>query len=146
MATGNQNRRPVATKQHQQQHGEQEQGGAGDAHWYEDLIDTRTRNGNLYALTVILISQVIFLNLHFILGATLTCLAMVSLVGQAVISSVALSELRSATAAAATRPPADYRRLRSVLFAHFVFNHIIMIAFLPFLLWTVVLMYERAAT
>lgn len=52
----------------------------------KERISNLTHYGNLYSLTLILISQVIYLNFHFIIGAILTVIAVCGLFFQVTIS------------------------------------------------------------
>jgi hypothetical protein len=103
------------------------------SHWYDVRISAVCHYGNVYALTVLLIAQVIFLNLHYIIGASLSCIALLALVAQIVLSCMEQSSLTGR----------EYARLESILFAHFVVNHLIMVSFIPFLIWTIVIMIQR---
>lgn len=96
-----------------------------------ERISNLTHYGNLYCLTVILISQVIYLNFHFIVGATLSVIAISGLLFQVVIS---LLEYRY------------IKRLETITLLfhiHFVVNHIIMLVFIPFVIWVIVLMFKH---
>jgi hypothetical protein len=99
---------------------------------YRERISTLSHNANVYAFSVILVAQFIFLNFHKEIGASLTVVAIFSLTGQIIISSVEYYYLSHD----------DKPHLDRTLFAHFVFNHIINAVFIPFFLWAVVLMYE----
>lgn len=101
--------------------------------WYRNRISLLTHNGNLYALTVLVISQVIFLNLHYIIGASLSVVSLCSLCFQIGIS---IAEERALTRNRLTR-------LDSLLYAHFIANHLVMALFVPFLIWTIVLMFQH---
>lgn len=104
--------------------------------WYDTRISTLTHNGNVYALTILLIAQVIYFNLHYIIGASISSIALLSLATQIIISSVEQ----------ATLSVRKYARLDTILFAHFIVNHIFMASFIPFLVWTIVVMIQRATT
>ena len=101
-----------------------------------ERISNLTHYGNLYSLTTILISQVIYLNFHFIIGAILTVIAVAGLFFQVIISLL------------------EYRYLNlkrfgtlSLLFdLHFIINHIIMLIFIPFIIWVIVLMFLHQKT
>lgn len=94
---------------------------------------TLGHNGNVYALSVLLIAQLIFLNLHYIIGALVSCICCFSLAFQAVINLTEMHALRNGLR----------QRLESLLLAHFVVNHLIMLSFIPFLIWTMVVMFQR---
>jgi hypothetical protein len=100
---------------------------------YEERGATLTYSGNIYALNFIVIAQVIFLNFGYIIGAIITTVAIVNLVLQVVLNAVETHYLDKQL----------YRQLNITLRAHYWVNHVSIILCLPFLIWTVVLMFER---
>lgn len=100
---------------------------------YSNRISLLTHNGNIYALTTILISQVIFLNFHYIIGLSLTTISLCSLVSQIIISIIEYYLLSKQ----------NYSKLHMLFTIHFTINHIVMALFIPFLIWTIVLMAEK---
>lgn len=95
-----------------------------------------THNGNVYAMTMLVLSQVIYLNLHYIVGACIASLAIFSLMTQIFLSSLSQHALLAQKT----------ERVKRLLYWHFVFNNLVMFIMLPFLIWTVVLMIRRAET
>lgn len=102
---------------------------------YQERISTLTHNANVYALSIILASQFIFFNLHYIIGATLTIIGLLSLIIQIIISIVEFTYLNQRSIV----------KLNRSLAGHFWVNHAITGLYIPFLIWTVVLMYQRAS-
>lgn len=104
--------------------------------WYVDRIAALTHSGNLYAMTALVLSQVIYLNLHYVIGASIASVAIASLLIQilmSLISSAALQKQKT-------------ERVEHLLYWHFVLNHCVILAFVPLFIWTVVVMIQRAAT
>jgi hypothetical protein len=101
-----------------------------------ERISNLTHYGNLYCLTTILISQVIYLNFHFIVGATLSVVAVSGLFFQVLISLLEYRYLNIK----------KYETLSILFHIHFIINHIIMIIFVPFLIWVIVLMFKHEKT
>lgn len=104
--------------------------------WYVDRIALLTHNGKVYALSIILISQVIYLNLHYIIGAILSIIALVSLLSQIIIGPIEHYELARAR----------IDRLERFLLVHFLINHLVIAAIIPLLIWTIVIMFQRASS
>ena len=101
----------------------------------KQYIATLTHNGNVYALTVILLSQFIFLNFHYIIGATLAAISVGSLIFQVIISSVEYYYLQ--------KHHIDLHKLNLILSIHFWINHLIICLYIPFFIWTIVLMFQH---
>ena len=55
---------------------------------YYDRFSTLSNTATSYAISILLLSQVIYINEHSILGATLTLVAVVALIFQVVVGSV----------------------------------------------------------
>jgi hypothetical protein len=102
---------------------------------YEDRISNLSHYGNIYALSIILVSQFIFLNFHYILGATLTLIAIISLLYQMISSSVEYYYLHHF----------NIKKCELILKIHFYVNHVFILLYIPFLIWAVVLMYIKAS-
>ena len=101
---------------------------------YDQRISTLNHNGNVYAISIILLSQFVFLNFHYILGATLTLIAIISLIVQVTISLIEKYYLEIN----------QYTNVTYILNFHFIINHIINLLYIPFLVWVMVLMYQHA--
>lgn len=101
-----------------------------------ERVTRRTHYGCVYALTVIVAAQFMYINFHYILGATLTAIAVGGLVFQIAISSAAYH-------ATWRHRELDDAGVRRLLAWHFVGNHLMLAAFLPFFVWAIVLMYQR---
>lgn len=112
-----------------QQHKEQER----LVKQYQLYLLALGHNGNVYALSVLLIAQLIFLNLHYIIGASVSCICCFSLAFQALINLVEQHALLNGLR----------QRLEKLLLGHFIVNHLIMLSFVPFLVWTIVVMFQR---
>ena len=104
--------------------------------WYREQIGVITQFATVMALTVVLIAQVIYLNLHFIIGSVLTCIAIVSVVFQIGIS---VGERYSVYVE-------NVDRTETLLLVHFIVNHIFMVAYAPFFIWALVIMIQRASS
>lgn len=100
---------------------------------YHERIEALYYNGTIHALTIVLIAQFIFFNLHYVIGGTLTVLALVSVGAQVAISAAEWSYVQRSAV----------RRLHYTLGVHFWLNRGFLLLYVPFMLWAVVLMYER---
>ena len=98
-----------------------------------ERISTLTHYGNIYSFTTIFIAQFIYNNFHFVIGATLTVIAICSLIVQIIISSLEYYFLQRRNS----------HKLILLLDIHFFINHIIILIFIPFFIWSVVLMYKK---
>lgn len=101
---------------------------------YNDRISSLAHYANVYAMSIIIASQFIYFNLHYIIGATLTIIAVCSLLFQVVISSVEKRFLLARR----------LDRLNMALEWQFWMNHVFILGYIPFLLWAVSLMYQRS--
>lgn len=101
---------------------------------YNERISLLSHNGKIYAFQIVLIAQFIYFNLRYVIGATLTLVAMGSIVGQIILGAIETNLLEKY----------DKKRLEYTLRVHYIFNDVINAIYLPFLLWTVVLMYQDA--
>src|ERR1700748_1863460 len=100
---------------------------------YHDRIEALYFNGSAQAFTVMLVAQFIFFNLHYVIGSTLTLVALLSLVGQIAISAAEWRRLQRNRR----------RELNYTLGVHFWLNRGFTVLYMPFIVWTIVLMYER---
>lgn len=103
---------------------------------YHDRIEALYFNASTQALTVMLLAQFIFFNLHYVIGSSLTMLALVSLLAQIFISAAEWRYLQRGAA----------RRLNHTLGVHFWLNRGFTALYMPFIVWTIVLMFERQVT
>jgi hypothetical protein len=100
---------------------------------YQNRSSLLVHNGNVYALSIIIAAQFMYLNFHYIIGATLTAIGVASLLTQLVLSTAEERYLES-------RP--ERAKLDHLLRAHLYVNNVFILLYAPFLLWAVVLMYE----
>lgn len=100
---------------------------------YEERGASLTYSGNAYAFNIIIIAQFIFLNFGYIIGALLTSICIGALIAQIVINSVETHYLDQGL----------FHKLNITLRVHYWFNHAFILLVLPFLVWTVVLMFEK---
>lgn len=102
-------------------------------HRLSKRVSTLTHYGILYSFTTILIAQFIYNNFHYIIGATLTVIAICNLFFQIIISSIEyyLVDKRK------------FNRFNVILLTHIIINNVIILIFIPFFIWTVVLMYQK---
>lgn len=103
---------------------------------YHERIECLTFNGNTQAVSIILAAQFIFFNLHYAIGSSLTVCALVSWLSQIAISATEFHFLRANALG----------RLNYTLDVHFWLNRAFTLLYIPFLVWAVILMYERATT
>lgn len=103
---------------------------------YYDRIDCLSFNGYTQGLSIILAAQFIFFNLHYAIGSTLTVCALLSWSGQIIINAVEYRQLKAQRTEALCR----------TLDVHFWLNRGFILLYMPFLVWAVVLMYERATS
>jgi hypothetical protein len=103
---------------------------------YDDRITTLSHMSNVYSISVLLAAQFIYLNLHFIIGATLTVLALLSTIINVIMCLLAYALLEGRAT--------DFVRLNRVLKAHFWIVHLYLLVYVPLFLWTAVIMYQRA--
>ena len=103
---------------------------------YQDRIDCLSFNAATLAASMILASQFIFFNLHYLIGGTLTVTALTSWLAQFCMNVVEWHRLKRC----------DIDGLCSALDAHFWLNRAFQFIYSGFLLWAVVLMYERATS
>jgi len=103
---------------------------------YEDRGSTLTHSGFGYSFTVIIIAQFIFLNFGYIIGAILTSISILSLLFQIIISAVEVYYLDHSL----------FKHLNRTLRVHYWINHSIIFCMLPFLMWTVVLMFQNKSS
>jgi len=102
---------------------------------YHARVSSLGHEPSVYAFSVIITGQFIFLNLHYVIGATLLLVAITSLLVQFAF-------------AVAERAHLDQRRLRELertLVTHYWVNQIFTLAYLPFFVWVAVIMYQRRA-
>jgi len=100
---------------------------------YDGRISDLTHYANIYALSIILISQFIFLNFHFILGATLTLIAIICLLFQMICSTLEYYYLHDS----------NIEKCELILDIHFYINNVFVLLYIPFLIWAIVLMFIR---
>ena len=100
---------------------------------YHERIEALYFNGSTQAFTVMLLAQFIFFNLHYVVGSSLTMLALLSLISQIFISAAEWRYLQRGA----------QRRLNYTLGAHFWLNRGFTALYMPFIVWTIVLMFER---
>ena len=103
---------------------------------YQDRIDRLSFHAATLAASMILASQFIFFNLHYVVGGTLTVTALLSWLAQFCVNVVEWRRLKRG----------DFVGLSSVLDAHFYLNRAFQFIYGAFLLWAVVLMYTRATS
>jgi hypothetical protein len=101
---------------------------------YEERISSLSHYGNIYALSIIIVSQFIYANFHYILGATLTLIAIISLLFQMICSSVEYYYINHN----------DIEKCELTLTVHFYANHVFILLYIPFLIWTIVIMFSKA--
>ena len=102
---------------------------------YEERISSLAYSGNIYALTIIIVAQFIYNFFHYIIGATLTVIAIASMLLQLALSGAAQVYLERKQMAS----------VKHLLRVHFWLNHVILVLYMPFLVWTVILMYTNQA-
>ncbi len=102
---------------------------------YRDRIATLGQNTTVCAISILIVAQVIYFNLHFIVGATLTLVAILCLLCQVVITVVETIFLER------RQLPALHRTFS----VHFWLNHAFTLAYMPLVVWAVVIMYQRAS-
>lgn len=89
--------------------------------------------GCTQAVSMMLLAQVVYLNLHYIVGASLTIAALASFLAQQVMSVAEHVYLSKA----------NHCGLAGALNAHFWLNRVFAVLFVPFVAWAVALMYEH---
>lgn len=87
----------------------------------------------LYAITFILAAQFIFLNFHFVIGLTITIIAICSIFFQIIMGFIEMFYLNHC----------EYKRLNLLLTIHYIINNIILFIYMPFLIWTVYIMFKN---
>lgn len=92
--------------------------------------------GCTQAVSMMVVAQVIYLNLHYIVGASLTVAALVSLVVQQVMSVVEHVQLTHNNQCG----------LAAALNVHFWLNRVFAVLYVPFVAWAVALMYDHVGT
>ena len=100
---------------------------------YEERITTLTYSGIIYALTVILAAQFIFLNLHFIIGAILTVISIVVLIIHMIMNTIEIIYLEKR----------QFKPLHQLFRGHQAVAHIFICIVIPFLIWACVLMFIK---
>ncbi len=89
--------------------------------------------GCTQAVSMMLLAQVIYLNLHYIVGASLTVVALCSLVVQQFLSFYENYWLRRDNRCA----------MYAAMDAHFWVTRVFALLYVPLVVWAVVIMYER---
>lgn len=101
---------------------------------YQQII-TISFYGSAQAISFLLIAQVIYLNFHYLIGASLTVVASLSLFFQ-VVMSVAQSLYYEGHKRSPT--------VESLLKVQFYTNCCFTLAFIGFMIWTIVYMYQHS--
>lgn len=103
---------------------------------YFERIDCLSFNAYTQAASMMLAAQFIFFNLHYAIGSTLTVCALLSWLSQICINGAEYRYVKRRQTAS----------LAYTLDVHFWLNRAFTVLYAPFLVWAVVLMYERATT
>jgi hypothetical protein len=103
---------------------------------YHERMECLWYNGSTQALTIILAAQLIYFNLHYVIGASLTVLSSLLWLIQVVMGFVERRLLHRR----------ELHTLNTTLDVHYCINRAYVLLYAPFLVWTVVLMYERVDT
>lgn len=100
---------------------------------YQKRVLWLSFTANTQAVSIMLMSQFVFFNLHYAIGSTLTVCALLSWTSQLVINVIEWHRIKSGDMPGAQR----------ALDAHFWLNRAFQLLYMPFIVWTVVLMYQR---
>lgn len=98
-----------------------------------DHIEKITHYGNITAFTIIVASQFIYLNFHYIIGATLTIIGICSIIAQVILSMMEHYFLENK----------KLIYLKNTIDIHYWINRIVVAISIPFLIWVVVLMFQQ---
>ena len=104
---------------------------------YEERAATLTDSGITYALSFVFVAQFIYLNFGFLIGAIITTIWVANLMAQLILSPLETYYLDNSL----------YKSLHNTLRAHYWINHGCILITIPFLIWTIALMYvDRGAS
>lgn len=101
---------------------------------YYDRLSSLCYTASSYAISMLLLSQVVYINEHSILGATLTLVALVALAFQIVMTGVEKWYLDGQ----------KLNRLERLFNIHFWVNQVFLVCYIGLMLWVAVVMYQRA--
>ena len=102
----------------------------------EAYAATVTYQAYSLALAILVLSQVIYLNLHYLIGVVVTCIVCLFIVVHVIINARELHALDKS----------DYHEFSRLYRAHQWIVHALMLTLVPFLIWVVVLMAQNHAT
>ena len=100
---------------------------------YEDRISTLLYQSIIYALTIILASQIIYLQFQSIIGTILTIIGIISTIINIFISIIENIYLARES----------YKSLNVIFIVHKWITLIYLVINIPFLIWTVVIMIQK---
>jgi|ERR1041385_1918122 hypothetical protein len=101
-------------------------------HLYERLISL-FHYQILYSISFFLVAQVIYLNFHYVIGSIISMISIFNITSQSIWSLIEYFSLRKG----------KLSRVDTLLHFHSIFNHIILLLYIPFMIWAFVLMINK---
>jgi len=103
--------------------------------FYEDRTTTLTYTLYHALLSVTVLAQIIYLNLHYIIGVILISVSLCFIVAQVIIGALEMHYVDTS----------DHTQLRRTYRLHQWLLHVYFLVLIPLLIWTVVVMSEKQA-
>ena len=111
------------------------QNGQNNLRFYEERASTLTHTLYHALISVIVLAQIIYLNLHYIIGIILISVSLCFIVAQVIIGALEMHYVDTS----------DHTQLKRTYRLHQWLLHVYFLVLIPLLIWTVVVMSEKQA-